>query len=519
MCAHSLDVRVEFVERVLAGIPVGMAGVQVGISGGTAREWASVEGLCRPVVLRGVDGNKRKAFLAHYRRHHDLSRGCAACGITVVAGRELLRRADIKMVEPALNYEARDAFRRAREKGVSVKRAREGVGVSYTTGYKWERLRIEGRLLEERPSGCVLAQSSVGFSDMPTRECVSFIEMDPPISKRFLSVQEREFIADLCDKGWSIRRIAGRLGRAPSTISREVRRGRTDDGLYLPRVAQRASVRRRARPKTPKLVRHHQLRDYVQQGLAKRWSPTQISARVRVDYEEDESMRVSPETIYQAIYVQSRGNLKKEVLTSLRRGKTMRVSRGRKHRDTRGKIQDMVMISQRPPTVEDRAVPGHWEGDLIIGKNCQSAIGTLVERSSRFTMLFKISGTHDAHTVRKALAKKMMTLPENLRKSLTWDQGIEMIQHAQFQLATNIPVYFCDPHSPWQRGSNENTNGLLRQYFPKGTDLSVHSQQHLDNVAAQLNGRPRQTLNWATPAETMHATIEHDIARSVATTD
>jgi IS30 family transposase len=249
-----------------------------------------------------------------------------------------------------------------------------------------------------------------------------------------------------------------------------------------------------------------QLRAYVQEKLGgpERWSPEQISRRVRLDFPDDECMRISHEAIYQTLYVQGRGGLRRELAACLRTGRALRKPRRRvDHRKKR--IKDMVMISERPSEAADRAVPGHWEGDLIVGMGGASAIGTVVERTTRFTMLVHLPGGHDAVAVRDALATTILTLPSHLRRSLTWDQGWELMEHAQFSVATDVAVYFCDPHSPWQRGTNENTNGLLRQYFPKGTDLSVHSADDVANIAVALNGRPRKTLNWMTPAEAFAA--------------
>jgi IS30 family transposase len=265
--------------------------------------------------------------------------------------------------------------------------------------------------------------------------------------------------------------------------------------------AQSLADARARRPKTRKLACCPALHEQVQTQLKVRWSPRQISRRLQLDFPHDERMRISHEAIYQAIYVQGRGSLRRELASCLRTGRAIRKPQRRPNaRQTR--IKDKVMISERPPEVEDRAIPGHWEGDLIIGKNHASAIGTLVERSTRFVMLLHLPD-RDAATVREAIAAAILTLPQALRRSLTWDQGIEMAEHLQLRMDTEMDVYFCDPHSPWQRGSNENTNGLLRQYFPKGTNLSVHSPEHLAAVAAELNGRPRETLNWRTPAEAL----------------
>ncbi|WP_139320845.1 IS30 family transposase, partial [Saccharomonospora sp. CUA-673] len=317
---------------------------------------------------------------------------------------------------------------------------------------------------------------------------------------RFLSLTERESIADLRRQGVSLRAIGRALGRSASTIKREIDTY-SGEGGYQPYAAQRGWAQSRSRPKQAKLSRSSPLRDYVQAKLSVRWSPEQISHTLRTQFRHDESMRVSHETIYQALYIQARGGLRREVAAALRTGRTRR--KPRKHPDQRCSrfVEEMVMISQRPPEIEDRAVPGHWEGDLIVGTGSRSAIVTLVERSTRYVMLGYLPDEHTAEKVRDVLIPLMASLPAHLRGSLTWDQGTEMAAHKQFSIATGLPVYFCDPHSPWQRGSNENTNGLLRQYFPKGTNLNVHGPEDLEHVAQELNGRPRKTLDWDTPAE------------------
>src|SRR5262245_16539837 len=324
-------------------------------------------------------------------------------------------------------------------------------------------------------------------------------------SGRFLSFAEREEIAVGLAAGESRRVIAARLGRHPSTVGREITRNRAVVG-YRARAAEAQAQHRARRPKTARLAGNGRLREYVQARLVQGWSPGQIAAVLAREFPDEPEMRVCHETIYQAIYVQGRGALRRELAACLRTGRAVRRPRGRPG-ERRGRIPGMVMISERPAEAQDRAVPGHWEGDLILGKNGASAIGTLVERSTRFVMLLHLPRRRDAATVQQEMTAQMMALPQHLRRSLTWDQGSEMSGHAGFTLATGIPVYFCDPHSPWQRGSNENTNGLLRQYFPKGTSLSAHTREHLDAVAAQLNSRPPQTLDWATPAEKLTALL------------
>jgi len=373
-----------------------------------------------------------------------------------------------------------------------------------------------------------------------------------PRSGRYLSFSEREELALLWAQDCGVCEIARRLGRSPSTISRELRRNAATRGgtlTYRATVAQWKAERAAKRPKTSKLAENERLRAYVQDRLANAvtdekgrpipgpnvpwkgrrhgrradrrwgtcWSPEQISRRLRLDFPDDESMQISHEAIYQALYIQGRGALRRELSACLRTGRALRVPRARTQQRGKSFITSEVLISERPAEVADRAVPGHWEGDLIIGLN-SSAIGTLVERTTRFTMLLHLppmpghnSGArvkngpalagHGAEAVRNAIAAKIAMLPEHLRKSLTWDQGAEMAQHAQLQIDTGLAIYFCDPRSPWQRGTDENTNGLLRQYFPKGTDISRYSERELDAVANTLNARPRKALEWKTPAE------------------
>ena len=318
-------------------------------------------------------------------------------------------------------------------------------------------------------------------------------------AKVALTLAEREEISRAMVAGHSMRSVATRLGRAPSTISREVNRngGR---GWYRASGADQAAWDHARRPKTCKLAENRRLANIVAGKLQGKWAPQQIAGWLKRAYPEDENYHVSHETIYRSLYIQARGALKKELLQHLRRTRAMRRSRHHTQKtENHGRITDTVSISERPATVEDRAVPGHWEGDLLFGDNT-SQIATLVERHTRYVMLVKVA-SKDTETVISALIKNARKLPQELFKSLTWDRGKEMAGHKRFTLATDIKVYFCDPHSPWQRGSNENTNGLLRQYFPKGTDISGYSQAQLNAVARKLNERPRKTLNYETPAE------------------
>jgi IS30 family transposase len=315
--------------------------------------------------------------------------------------------------------------------------------------------------------------------------------------ERALSASEREEISRGLAAWQSSRTIAAKLGRAPSTVAREVGRngGRS---LYRAGSAERRAQQRCRRPKPGKLALGWQLRAVVEAKLALRWSPQQISRWLQTAYPGDPEMHVSHETIYMSLYVQGRGALRQELHRALRTGRAHRRPK-KSLPNGQGVIPNMVLISERPAEVEDRAVPGHWEGDLIMGRR-KTSIGTLVERSTRYLMLLKLTDT-TAAAVRSAMTSKILELPVELRRSVTWHQGKEMSQHARFTVDTGIQVYFCDPNSPWQRGTNENTNGLLRQYFPKGTDLSGFTQRELDAVAQELNERPRQTLGWVTPSQ------------------
>ncbi len=327
-----------------------------------------------------------------------------------------------------------------------------------------------------------------------------------------LSLDDRIEIRLGLERCESYRLIGERIGRDKSTVCREVNRNGGREA-YRPVEAHNRAFLRARRPKPTKLGLNPKLCKRVVVDLEKLWSPQQINRRLRTEFPDDETMRVSHETIYKSIYVQGRGELRKELAGCLRTGRAQRRPQGRTER--RGKIPGMIMISERPAEAADRGVPGHWEGDLIIGKNNKSAIGTLVERATRYVMLLHLPNGRDAEAVRDAMTETIGTLPHHLWKTITWDQGSEMAQHAQFSIDTGIDIYFCDPHSPWQRGSNENTNGLLRQYFPKATDLSVHGPDKLLKVAQSLNDRPRETLGWKKPAEVLAELLQSE---NVATT-
>ena len=319
-------------------------------------------------------------------------------------------------------------------------------------------------------------------------------------SGRYLGFAERERISRGLAAERSFHSIGRELGRPASTISREVG-GEQGRSSYRALSAHRRSLERLRRPKPSKLSRLPRLRGEVESMLCKRYSPEQISAKLKRDFPDEEEMRISHETIYQSLYIQSRGELRRQLAANLRSGRSRRRSSSRLGR--RGRIVDMVPISERPPEVADRAVPGHWEGDLLVGAYGRSFIATLVERHTRYVMLARLGNDGTTEHVIDALKQRIRDLPRQLLLSLTWDQGKELAAHARLTEETGIDVYFCDPHSPWQRGSNENTNGLLRQYLPKGSDLAAHSQLELDKIAAELNGRPRKTLDWDSPAERM----------------
>jgi IS30 family transposase len=397
----------------------------------------------------------------------------------------------------------REEYFRLVQMGLTNREASRRVGVHERTGREWRN----------------------GRTDPKRRRAPALAEQEPePSSSRYLREDERIHIADRLREKASVRAIAAELGRSPSTISREIRRngiplrgGRTR-WAYRPHAAQRRADARRPRPKPSKIGQNTELRDFIQAHLAMRWSPEQICHALRRRFPDRPEMHVVHETIYQALYVQGRGELRRELARALRTGRARR----KPHRQTAARqprfSHPMVMISERPAEADDRAVPGHWEGDLIIGKDSGSAIGTLVERSTRFVMLLHLPHDHGAEQVRDAMIATMHTLPQALRRSLTWDQGVELGRHAEITFALDMPIYFCDPHSPWQRGSNENTNGLLRQYFPKGTDLSVHTRADLDLVAAELNARPRKTLGWDNPAEAVTRLLSRPVTTGVATT-
>lgn len=442
---------------------------------------------------------------------------------------------------------AREVFLEALRSGLSQSAAATVAAVSHTTGSKWARaagiaadprhrgVRYPAAVREAfwaaMRSGSSPSESSViaGVSEnmgaiwvkqagyVPRTPALAVVEVTGSRRPRApLSFTERCRLEELLEAGYTPALAADRLDRHPDTVDREIVKGATSSG-YRARVGQDVADAHRKRPKQRLLESRPALLAEVVQRLEQRHSPEQIAGRLREDFPDDPEMWVSHETIYQALYVQPRGELATLVKTALRTGRIRRKPHGRKETDGRGKIRDMINISERPAEADDRAIPGHWEGDLIIGAGQQSAIGTLVERTTGFVLLLHLPEDRTAATLADAMTAKIPELPEIMWRSLTWDQGSEMALHTAITKATGLPIYFCDPHSPWQRGTNENTNGLLRQYFPKGTDLSFYGPGWLDQVAAELNARPRKRLNWRTPAEELHRLLSDPSAFVAAT--
>ncbi|GAB2904837.1 IS30-like element ISBlo4 family transposase [Neomicrococcus lactis] len=451
---------------------------------------------------------QKAAFFAAFEKHQNVSKAAGEVNIPYPTCYLWAAEAGLKTIRRGARQ--REEFVRLRAQGMSRREATELVGIHPSTAKDWDngvrkngngRVYPDGRVVNYK-SGVTTYTHIAGQHQ--TSASPSLRALEQQIDARFLSMTEREEIYAMTVAGHSYRQIAVKLQRSPSTISREVRRNCSIGGAYYPHTAHRQAVARRSRPKEAKLARPGRLRDYVAYGLRLGWSPEQVCRRMVADHPDDLEMQVCQETVYQSIYLQARGGLKREVTQALRSGRARRKPQ-KKIDERQPRFRDgMINISERPATVEDRAVPGHWEGDLIMGAGNLSAIGTLVERTTRFVMLVHLPRDHTAQTVRDGLINTMLKLPEALRGSLTWDQGIEMALHKSFSAATDMDVYFCDPHSPWQRGSNENTNGLLRQYFPKSTDLSQYGPEDLEQVAILLNGRPRKSLDWKTPAERLH---------------
>jgi len=439
--------------------------------------------VCRKPGGQPLPESVREGFFTALRLGLSPTAAATVAGVSHTAGLRWARAAGYQNIKDhrGIRYpqSVREAFWEAMGSGSSVIEAAVIAGVSQPAAMRWVQ-----------QAGYVSRTSAL-----------SDLEADAAPRGPAMSFVERCRLEDLMETGCVPARAAVLVGRHRDTIRRELVRGRTSSG-YRARVGQDVTDANAQRSKVRRLEQRPALLAEVLRGLKLRHSPEQIAGRLREDFPEDPEMWVSHETIYQAIYVQPRGELARQVKTALRTGRTQRKPQGRNNIADRSRFKaGMVNISERPAESDDRAIPGHWEGDLIIGANSGSAIGTLVERTTGFVMLLHLPGDHTAATVAAAMTARSPDIPEVLRRSLTWDQGAEMALHTAITEATGLPIYFCDPHSPWQRGTNENTNGLLRQYFPKGTDLSLHGPGILDNVAAELNARPRKRHKWRTPAE------------------
>lgn len=465
-----------------------------------------------PRIKRRYTLDEKASFFAAFERLGAVSAAAREVGFPVITCYQWCVKTGL--ITAGFQSRHREEYLRLRAEGLTRREATLKAGVNPRSTLDWEQGIIMSHGRRIYPDGRVIEYNR-GVSTQRAFDGVSLLMLQRTLSPRFLSLVDREKIKDLHASGASVRATAAIMGRAPSTISRELRRNssnnRSDDDrdghTYQPYKAHRYAARRRLRPKERKLLTQEELKAFVQSKLRLHWSPEQICHALITEYPNNQEMRVSPETIYQTLYLQARGGLRREVQAALRTGRTRRKQHNTGFERRSRFVDPMVMISERPADVEDRAVPGHWEGDLIVGANNQSAIATLVERTTRYVMLVHLPGGHTAEEVRDGLVRTMSALPTQLRGSLTWDQGAEMAAHKQFSIATQMPVYFCDPASPWQRGSNENTNGLLRQYFPKSTDLSVYGVEDLEHVALELNARPRKTLGWRTPAERLRDLI------------
>jgi len=505
----------EFFRRLDRGGTVRAAALHVGVSPDVGYRWIRLAGLSTPRGRPRLYTDEEKAtFIRILKVKGNVSLVARELGFVRITCYKWAHQAGVFTGKSVRTQ--RDKFLKLRSEGLSRAEAMERVGTDKRSASDWDkgirqfyggRVYPDGRVIKYRIAE-ILANVNKSRTAHFHGEKVDLDRLERPISFRFLGLRERERLHDLHRRSHSIRSIARELGRAPSTISRELRRNASSSLGYMPYGAHRAAAARRPRPRICKLQASGPLRDYVVTNLQRRRSPEQISHRLRKDFSDDAKMRVATETIYQAIYTPHPGALQRKITPVTRYGRTRRKPRRDAARRATRFVDPMVSIALRPSEADGRTVPGHWEGDLIVGNLNKSAIGTLVERASRYVMLVHLEKGRTAEAVRDGLVHTMQDLPAPLRRTLTSDQGAEMSEHKSFTTATNIDVYFCDPASPWQRGSNENTNGLLRQYFPKGTDLSRHSVDVLEFVADELNTRPRKGLNWDTPAERLDSLLE-----------
>jgi IS30 family transposase len=513
---YTAEQKQHFFDLIDKGGTVRAAALAAGIHPDAAYTWLRNAGLTmRRRTPRVYSDAERAEFLRLLAELNNVRAAAAALGFPAVTCYPWAHQAGVYTSRARQVSPRKQEFLRLRQQGLTRADAARAVGADKRSVADWDKgitIIHRGRVY---PDGrTVLYPAGPGSAVVTSARTVGVLggqvdlsRVEAVIHPRYLSLLERERLRDLRREGLSIRAIGREMGRQPSTISRELSRNTFSTKGYLPHAAHRASVARRQRAREPKVLAHQPLGQYVQTWLSKKWSPQQISHRLRKDFPDCPQMRACTETIYQAIYVHARGRLQRDLQPRLRGGR----SRRKPHRapDTRRPrfVDVMTPITDRPADVNSRATAGHWEGDLIIGATGKSAIATLVERSSRFVVLGHLGAERDADTVRDSLINVVRGLPAQLRLSLTWDQGAEMAEHLAFSAATNMPVYFCDPGSPWQRGSNENTNGLLRQYFPKGSDLRLHDTAALQAVADELNGRPRKVLDWDTPAERLDALL------------
>jgi len=490
------------------------AAIEVGVSPDVGYRWVKRAGLSAQRATPRVytDGDKAE-FFGLLAEQGNVSAVARQLGFVRVTCYKWAHQAGI-FTGRSVDAQ-RDEFLKLRSEGVSRAEAGARVGIDKRSAQDWDkgvrqfyggRVYPDGRVVSY-PAAERIARVKRPRTTYLVSDRADLDRLERPINPRFLSLTEREQIHDLRTAGHSIRSIARTLMRSPSTISRELARNSTAELGYMPYRAHRCATGRRPRPRSCKLHAPGPLRDFVVAGLEKRWSPEQVSHRMAKDFAADLEMRACTETIYQAIYANRPDALARQSKCSTRFGRTRRQPQRDPARRTKRFVDPMTPIRDRPAHVEQRDEPGHWEGDLIVGTLHRSAIATVVDRASRFLLMVHLDTDHNADTVRDALVTTMSRLPTAMRRTLTWDQGAEMSEHRRIAKATGLDVYFCDAGSPWQRGTNENTNGLLRQYFPKGTDLGTHSRHDLDAVAAELNDRPRKALDWDTPTERLEALL------------
>lgn len=513
---YSDDQKQHFFELIDRGGTVRAAATAAGVHPAAAYTWLRQAGLTmQRASPRRYSAEEKAEFFRLVAIHQNVAKVADMLGFTRVTCYAWAHKAGIFTSTNRSTNPRRERFLQLRAAGMTRAQAREAVGADKRSATDWDkgitivnrgRIYPDGRRVDyplrtlERMQPVRTARAIGGRIDLDHVEKV--------IHPRYLSLTERELLADLLQQGLSIRQIARQMHRSPSTVSREVRRNTASTRGYLPHTAHRRSAARRRRPHRQKLLVNHVLRQAVVSMLSEDWSPEQISRRLPAMFPQDPAMRACPETIYQAIYRKIHPDLGRECGKHLRRGRPARRNHQRTDRRRARFVENMVSIHLRPPEITHRTSLGHWEGDLVVGAGNRSAVITLVERSSRFLLLAPLGTERTAEHTLEKLVGAIGPLPAELRGSLTWDQGAEMAEHAAFTAITGIPVYFCDPASPWQRGSNENTNGLLRQYLPKGTSLAHHDHASLNAIAQRLNNRPRKTLNWQSPTERLAALLD-----------